>query len=79
MVFEHVVCKQGVPDDIITDHGTQLTSRFWTPVCYHISVDHRLSTAFHPQPDGQTERQNQTMEQFLRAFCNYEQDNWDEL
>jgi truncated hemoglobin YjbI len=44
-----------------------------------MSTDHRLSTAFHPQTDGQTERQNQTMEQYLRAFCNYEQDNWVEL
>jgi hypothetical protein len=77
--FEHVICKHGVPDDIITDCGTQFTSRFWTRVCSHMSIDHRLSTAFHPQTDGQTERQNQTMEQYLRAFCNYEQDNWVEL
>jgi hypothetical protein len=35
-----------------------------------------MSNAFHPQTDGQTERQNQTMEQYLRAFTNYEQDNW---
>jgi hypothetical protein len=35
-----------------------------------------LSTAFHPQTDGQTERQNQTLEQYLRAYANYEQDNW---
>jgi len=34
---------------------------------------------FHPQTDGQTERQNLTMEQYLRAICNYEQDNWVEL
>ena len=44
-----------------------------------MSIDHRLSTAFHPQTDGQTERQNQTMEQYLRAFSNYEEDEWAEL
>jgi len=79
LFFEHVICKRGVPDNIVTDRGTQFTCRFWTRVCSHLSTDHRLSTAFHPQTDGQTERQNQTMEQYLRAFCNYEQDNWVEL
>jgi hypothetical protein len=79
MFFEHVICKHGVPDNIITDRGTQFTSRFWNRVCSHMSINHRLSTAFHPQTDGQTERQNQTMEQYLQAFCNYEQDNWVEL
>jgi hypothetical protein len=77
--FEHIICKREVPDNIVTDCDTQFTSRFWTRVCSHLSTDHRLSTAFHPQIDGQTECQNQMMEQYLRAFCNYEQDNWVEL
>jgi transposase InsO family protein len=79
LIFDHVICKCGVPDNIVTDRGTQFTSRFWTRVCSHLSTDHRRSTAIHPQTDGQTERQNQTMEQYLRAFCNYERDNWVEL
>jgi len=79
LFFEHVICKRGVPDNIVTDCCTQFTSRFWTRVCSHLSTVHRLSTAFHPQTDGQTERQNQMMEQYLRAFCHYEQDNWVEL
>ena len=79
MFFERVICKHCVPDDIITDRGTKFTSRFCTRFCTHMSIDHRLSTAFHPQTDGQTERQTQTMGQYLRAFCNYKQDNWVEL
>jgi hypothetical protein len=79
MFFEHVICKHGIPDNIITDRGPQFTSLFWDRVCSHLSIDHRLSTAFYPQTDGQTDRQNQTMEQYLCAFCNYEQDNWVEL
>jgi hypothetical protein len=79
MFFEHVICKHGVPNNIVTDCGTQYTSRLWTRVCSHMTIDHRLSTAFHPQTDGQTKRQNQTMEQYLRAFSNYKQDNWVEL
>jgi len=79
MFFEHVICKRGVPDNIVTDCGKEFTSRFWNRVCSHLSINHRLSTAFHPQTDGQMERENQTMEQYLRAFSNYEQDNWVEL
>jgi hypothetical protein len=76
LFFEHVICKRGVADNIVTDRSTQFTSRLWTRVPSHLSTDHRLSTAFHPQTDGQTDRQHQTMEQYLQAFCNYEQDNW---
>jgi len=39
-------------------------------------VKRRLSTAFHPQTDGQTERQNQTLEHYLRIFCNSHQTDW---
>lgn len=44
-----------------------------------LGTNHKLSTAFHPQTDGQTERLNQTMEQYLRSYVNYKQDNWVEL
>ena len=60
--FEHVICKRGVPDNITTDCGKEFTSRFWDRVCFHLSINHRLSTAFPPQTDGQTERQNETKE-----------------
>jgi hypothetical protein len=79
MFFGEVICKHGVPSNIVTDRGSQFTSRFWNRVCSHLSIDHRLSTSFHPQTDGQTERQNQTIEQYLRAFATYEQDNWVDL
>jgi len=73
------MCKRGVPDIHVTDRGKEFTGQFWNRVCSHISINHRLSTAFHPQTDGQMERQTLTMEQYLLAFCNYEQDNWVEL
>jgi hypothetical protein len=75
LFIEHAICKCGVLDNIVTDRGTQFTCRFWTRVCSHLSTDHRLSTAFHPQTDGRTERQIQAMEQYLQAVCNYVQDN----
>jgi hypothetical protein len=69
MIFEEVICKHDIPSNIITDRGSQFTSRFWNRVCSYLSIDHRLSTSFHPQTDGQTKRQNQTTEQYpyLRA------------
>jgi hypothetical protein len=79
MFFEHVICERGLPDDIVTDGWKEYTTRFWKQVCSHLGINHRLSTAFHPQTNGQTEQHNQTMEQYLWAFCNYEQDNWVEL
>ena len=41
-----------------------------------LGANHKLSTAFHPQTDGQTERLNQTLEQYLRSYVNHQQDNW---
>jgi len=75
LFFDHDICKRGVPDDMVTDCGTQCTSRLCTRVCFHLSTDHWLSTAFRPQTDGHTERQYQMMVQYLRAFCNNAQDN----
>ena len=44
-----------------------------------LDIKQKLSTAFHPETDGQTERVNQSLEQYLRMFSNYEQNNWSEL
>ena len=44
-----------------------------------LNVQQSLSIAFHPQTDGETERVNQEVKQFLRVFCNYQQDNWADL
>ena len=44
-----------------------------------LDVDIRMSTAFHPQTDGQTERVNQILEQYLRSYCLYQQDDWAEI
>jgi hypothetical protein len=79
MLCEQVICNQDVLDDIITCSGTQFTSRFWKRVCSHMSINHRLSTAFHPQTDGQKEHQNRTTELYLPAFCNSERNHWFEL
>jgi hypothetical protein len=72
----YVVKDFGVPSGITSDRGTVFTSAFWSSLCFYLSIRRRLSTAFHPQTDGQTENLNQTLEQYLRCYCTYHQDDW---
>jgi Reverse transcriptase (RNA-dependent DNA polymerase)/RNase H-like domain found in reverse transcriptase/Integrase zinc binding domain/Chromo (CHRromatin Organisation MOdifier) domain/Integrase core domain len=74
-----VFAQHGVPRSIVSDRGTLFTSEWWTTFCHHLVIKQRLSTAFHPQTDGVTERQNQTLECYLRCYVNYHQDNWASL
>jgi hypothetical protein len=76
LFIENVLTKYGAPKSIISDRGSLFTSQFWSELCRKLRIKRGLSTAFHPQTDGQTERQNQTLEQYLRAFVNYQQDDW---
>jgi hypothetical protein len=69
----------GIPSIIISDRDSKFTSKFWTSLWLCMDTSLAMSTAFHPETDGQTERMNRTLEQMLRAYCNAKQDNWDEL
>ena len=69
----------GTPKGIVSDRGPTFTSDFWAELCYQLQIKRRLSTAFHPQTDGQTERQNQTLEHYLRCFVDESHENWAEL
>ncbi len=79
LFIDMVVHHHGVPESIVTDRGSLFTSKFWSSLCYFLGIKKKLSTAFHPQTDGQTERQNSIMEAYLRAFVNLEQDDWARL
>ena len=69
----------GLPSDIVSDRGSVFISGFWKELMEHLGVDLNLSTAFHPQTDGQTERVNQVLEGYLRHYSNFQQDDWAEL
>ena len=66
----------GLPSSIISDRGSVFTSEFTRELCKLLKIRQNMSTAFHPQTDGQTERINALLEQYLRGYCNYQQDNW---
>ncbi|CCF50944.1 hypothetical protein NDA11_000206 [Ustilago hordei] len=69
----------GAPDHIISDHGQQFISKSWSAFVNSLGARHSPSTAYHPQTDRQTEWLNQVMEQYLRMYCNYEQNDWANL
>lgn len=78
LFIDAIATTFGTPRSIVTDRGALFTSSFWSDFCHHLRIKRKLSTAFHPQTDGQTERQNQTLEAYLRIFANYRQDDWAE-
>ncbi|SGY83011.1 BQ5605_C009g05613 [Microbotryum silenes-dioicae] len=75
----HVFKLHGLPTDIVSDRGATFTSNWWSEFLAMLKIKPNLSTAFHPESDGQTERTNQTLEHYLRHFCDYLQTNWSEL
>ena len=74
-VFRH----HGLPDDIISDRGPQFISKFWRHMFKLLHTSCKLSSGYHPETNGQSERTNQTIEQYLRCFVNYQQDDWVDL
>ncbi len=79
MLLHHVWNLHGLPDSIVSDRGTQFVSDVWTRLCKILNIKRKLSTAYHPETDGQSENTNQWMKQWLRMFVNHKQDDWTEL
>jgi hypothetical protein len=79
LFHNHIELRFGPPEGIVSDRGSLFTSKFWSNLCYLSRVRLRLSTAFHPQTDGQTERVNQTLKHYLRCFVADNQIIWPNL
>jgi transposase InsO family protein len=76
LFLDRIFRLHGLPHSIVSDRGSLFVSNFWRSLMTLLKVDLRTSTAYHPQTDGLTERTNQTLEAYLRAFCSYQQDDW---
>lgn len=76
LFLTHIVRLHGLPEDVISDRGPQFVSHFWRRLLEILGTATKLSTAHHPQTDGQTERVNQVLEQYLRCVISYQQDDW---
>lgn len=75
----HVFSKHGVPGHVTSDRGSEFVSRFFRSLGKALDMRLHHTSGYHPEGDGQTERVNQTLEQYLRIYCNYQQDNWSSL
>jgi hypothetical protein len=72
----HVFSKHGVPSHVTSDRGSEFVSHFFRSLGKALDMKLHFTSGYHPEGDGQTERTNQTLEQYLRIYCNYQQDNW---
>ena len=72
---KEVVVNHGRPQRIISNRDKLFISKFWKSLMDLLGMHYKLSTAYYAQTDGQTERLNQILEQFLRYYVNYEQTN----
>jgi IS30 family transposase len=79
LILDGIVRLHGLPEEIAFDRGPQFASKFWRRLFELLEVDIWLSSAFHLETNGQTERTNQTLEQYLRCTVNYQQDDWLDL
>ena len=75
----HVFSKHGVPEHITSDRGPEFVSRFFQSLGKALDMTLQFTSGYHPEGDGQTKHTNQTLEQYLCVFCNYQQDNWNTL
>nr|GEW57949.1 retrotransposon protein, putative, Ty3-gypsy subclass [Tanacetum cinerariifolium] len=69
LYINHIVARHGVPVSIISDHDSYFTSRFWQSLQKALGTRLDLSTTYHPETDGQSERTIQTLEDMLRAHA----------
>ena len=79
MILRHVWKHHGLFSSVVSDRGPQFIADVWQSLCRRLGIKAKLSTAYHPQTDGQSENSNQWMKQYLRLFVNYHQTNWDDL
>ena len=78
LFFREIVRLHGIPSSIVSDRDPRFTSSFWRELWKLLGTKLAMSTAYHPQTDGQTERANRTLEDMLRAYVNEKQNDWDQ-
>lgn len=75
----HVFSKHGVPRHVTSDRGSEFVSAFFQAIGKALEMELHFTSGYHPEADGQTERANQTLEQYIRIYCSYQQDDWSRL
>ncbi|MBW0527692.1 hypothetical protein O181_067407 [Austropuccinia psidii MF-1] len=76
LFIKKIISKHGLPSSIVSARGSLCVSSFWTHLCQKLNISRDLSTAYHPETDGQKKRVNQILEQYLWMYISYHQDDW---
>ena len=76
LFFENWVNKFGMPSKIISDRDVKFQSKFWQHLCSLLDCRVAMSTSYHPQTDGLSERYHRSVEQILRCYCSGQQEKW---
>ncbi|MBW0574902.1 hypothetical protein O181_114617 [Austropuccinia psidii MF-1] len=74
--IENIFSKHCLPSRIVSDRGSLFVSSFWTNLRQQLQISRYVSTAYHPETDGQTERVNQILDEYLWMYVSYHQDDW---
>ncbi|CAI7901147.1 unnamed protein product, partial [Closterium sp. NIES-54] len=77
LFLKYIISQHGIPTTLISDRDPKLTSKFWKELMSLMGTRLAISSAYHPQTNGQTERLNQIVEQLLRVACKDDIDKWD--
>jgi len=74
-----VFSKHGISSHVTSDRGLEFVSNFFQSLGTALDMQLHFTSGYHSEDDGQTERTNQTLKQYLCVYCNYQQDNWSKL
>jgi Chromo (CHRromatin Organisation MOdifier) domain/Integrase core domain len=74
--YREIFRLHGIPTKIVSDRGPQFAARLMNALYHKLGITHALTTAYHPQSNGQTERANQEVERHLRLFTDSRHDDW---
>jgi len=75
----HVFSKHSIPSHVTSDRGLEFVSNFFRSLDTALDMQLHFTSGYHPEGDGQTKCTNQTFEQYLHVYCNYQQNNWSKL
>lgn len=78
-IYEDIICRHGIPEEITTDLGTEFVNEFHTLLYQHYRIKHITTTAYHPQANGLVERENQTIKNALAKQLSKENNDWDKF
>ncbi|MBW0520480.1 hypothetical protein O181_060195 [Austropuccinia psidii MF-1] len=76
LFIKNIFSKHGLPSRIVSYRGPLFASSFQTNLCQQLKISRDLSTAYHPETDGQKEGVNQILEHYLWMHVSYHQDDW---